>query len=467
MRRVPHTRSRRAGSLLILVSVLLLALTGVIYLAQPAAAQVPPLTIVKQATPADDTEFHFTSGCVGGSDPPFAFTLTDPSHRTVALPYYCRQYQVVEEVPPGWSLDGVSCNGGKWSLEGGVLYVSQGDSQEPITCTFHNSSGRIIVRKAVVPADAPAAVFRFHPSFGFDFLIGGGNWVRSGPLRPGVYSVAEVGLPAGWSLASASCSDGSSPAAIGLSPGEVVTCTFVNQYEEEGGSLTILKRTTPAGGTGFAFDGTLGPFTLDDGGSRVFDDLAAGEYTVTETPPTGWEFEAVTCYTVPGAAVDYEVVGSGVVVNLAEGQDVTCKFANREEEEHGPGGSLTIVKRTLPAGGTGFAFDAGALGAFTLDDGGSRVFDDLAAGAYAVAETPPANWKFASVECDALDWEADGASVTVNLAEGEAAVCTFHNGELPYTGSTLWLPMLLAGLVALLAGLGAWTWSWMKEAQKA
>jgi hypothetical protein len=40
-------------------------------------------------------------------------------------------------------------------------------------------------------------------------------------------------------------------------------------------------------------------------------------------------------------------------------------------------------------------------------------------------------WEFASVACDALDYTTDGSSVTVNLAEGEAAVCTFTNGGLP------------------------------------
>jgi len=63
------------------------------------------------------------------------------------------------------------------------------------------------------------------------------------------------------------------------------------------------------------------------------------------------------------------------------------------------------------------------------------------------------------VECTALDWEQSGASVSVNLAEGEAAVCTFTNGQLPYTGSRpLMLPLLIAGLWALLMGLGMVEW---------
>jgi LPXTG-motif cell wall-anchored protein len=402
MRSVMFARSGRAGSLLIVLSVLLLGLAGVIYLAQPAEAQ---------------TQIPYQDPCA----------------------------------PPG--------------VYGTQLFTVT-DLDEPLR---QWECGQIIVQKAVSPDDAPAGSFEFDPSWGSNFVLSGGGSFDTGLTLPmGIYSVAEVlPLGEGWSLASAFCDDGSSPAAIGVSEGETVTCTFNNRYEAEGGSLLIIKRTTPAGGAGFAFGGSFPAFTLDDGGSQLFDNLAAGEYTVTESPSGGWVFEDVVCYTAPGAAVDYEAVGSGVVVNLAEGQDVICKFANREEEEHGPEGSLTIIKHTVPAGGAGFGFEAGALGTFILDDGGSQTFTDLAAGAYAVTESPAEGWEFSSIECDALDYVVDGSSVTVNLAEGEAAVCTFTNGELPYTGSSSWLPLLLAGLAALLMGLGAWTFSWIRDTDSA
>lgn len=415
--RVSNTRSGRAGSLLILLSVLLLAGAGVVYLAQPAAA---------------------------------ARYL--PSYYDPCMPE---------------------------NFFGDEFTGAGGTAQDELRTQEHYGfpqfeCGRIIVSKVTSPLGAPAASFEFDPSWGPNFLLAGGGSFDTGLTLPmGIYSVAEVlPLGAGWSLASASCDDGSSPAAIGLSQGETVTCTFDDHYQEvqrPHGSLEIVKATVPAGGAGFGFDaGGLGTFSLDDGGSRLLDDLAAGAYTVTETPAACWVFESVVCSTVPGAAVDYDVVGAGVTVNLAEGQDVTCTFTNREEETVGPEGSLTIIKRTVPVGGAGFGFDAAALGTFSLDDGGSKTFTDLAAGAYVVTETPAADWEFAQVECDALDYVAAGASVTVNLAEGEVAVCTFTNGELPYTGTgPLTLPLLLAGLATLLMGLGAWAWSWMREADRA
>jgi LPXTG-motif cell wall-anchored protein len=146
------------------------------------------------------------------------------------------------------------------------------------------------------------------------------------------------------------------------------------------------------------------------------------------------------------------------------GQTAVCTVTNTRQQVLGPTGSLTIIKDAEGAGALGFNFDAGALGTFTLADGGSELFSELEAGSYTVTETAATGWEFIEVQCTAEDWQADpdgGASVTVNLAEGEAAVCTFTNGategpgELPYTGSQpFMLPLLIAGLWSVLMGLG-------------
>lgn len=98
------------------------------------------------------------------------------------------------------------------------------------TCTIVNEqeTGRIIVKKLVSPG-APAATFTFHPSWGADFSLAGGESLDSGVIPAGLHSLSEA-APAGWSLLSAVCSDGSSPTAIGLSGGETVTCTFTNAW---------------------------------------------------------------------------------------------------------------------------------------------------------------------------------------------------------------------------------------------
>ena len=365
-------------------------------------------------------------------------------------------YSVSEIVPDGFILGGAVCDD---QSDPSSIDLAAG---ETVTCTFTNrmieqDPGVIIVDKVTDPAGS-AQAFEFDPSWGGSFfLTDSGAAVASGPLAPGVYSVTEVNLPAGWSLDGAACDDGSSPAAIGLSSNETVTCTFRNSEVVRPGSLTIIKDAQPADDTVFSFAGDLGAFDLMDPSdpSATVNNLAAGSYTVTEGVLSGdWQFEGVVC-----DAMDWSAAGQSVTVNLAPGESATCTFSNSEELVAGPEGSLIIVKQTNPAGGEGFGFTTSAnlSGPFTLDDGGSMVFSELEAGVYPVSEDEPgADWAFQSIQCEALDWSAAGSAVTVDLAEGEAAVCTFYNiAELPFTGgSSLLMPALFLGLGALLLGAG-------------
>jgi hypothetical protein len=68
-------------------------------------------------------------------------------------------------------------------------------------------------------------------------------------LAPGTYNVWEGALPDGWSLTSASCSDGSSPTLIELGAGENVTCTFTNTMSGTTTTVlgtTVTRDTTPS-----------------------------------------------------------------------------------------------------------------------------------------------------------------------------------------------------------------------------
>ena len=235
-------------------------------------------------------------------------------------------------------------------------------------------------------------------------------------------------------------------------------------------SLTITKAAEPLAegdDTVFTFDGgSLGGFTLGDGESVTFAGLAPGDYTVSEMLPTGWVFDGVTCL-----GVEPVVSVASMTITLQQGQPAACTFANHQEQVAAPGASLTIVEQTTPAAGEGFAFDAGALGAFTLADDGSQMFGDLAPGEYVVAQADPGvEWPLRSVECTAGDYHVDGSAVVLTLAEGEAAVCTFTNGTgaLPHTGmGGLLVPLLVAGVWVLLLGLGAVVWPWMGKADAA
>jgi hypothetical protein len=192
--------------------------------------------------------------------------------------------------------------------------------------------------------------------------------------------------------------------------------------------------------------------------SRTFSDLEAGSYTVTEQALAGWHLAGVIC-----DALDWSASGQSVTVNLAEGEAAACTFTNERDRVLDPTGSLTIIKQTNPAGGNGVAFTTSdnLAGPFTLDDDVPMLLSELEPGVYTVTEDEPgADWAFQNVQCEAVDWSAEGRSVTVNLAEGEAAVCTFYNiTELPFTGSPSGLlPLLIMGLGALALGIGMVVW---------
>jgi len=148
-------------------------------------------------------------------------------------------------------------------------------------------------------------------------------------LLAGDYTVTET-VPAGWYLGNVVCTGGDSTpidngVTIHLDAGEDITCTFPNIQR---GSITIVKYTDPGSDTGFSFTGSggFGGFSLRDGESQVFDDLLAGDYTVTETVPADWELDSVVC-----TGGDSAPVANGVTVHLDVGEDITCTFTNKQD----------------------------------------------------------------------------------------------------------------------------------------
>lgn len=80
--------------------------------------------------------------------------------------------------------------------------------------------------------------FEFDPSWSDDnFLLYSGGSLTSAPLQAGVYSVAEVNLPDGWSLEDSLCEIGegesydlADPSQIPVEDGDEWVCTFTNVY---------------------------------------------------------------------------------------------------------------------------------------------------------------------------------------------------------------------------------------------
>ena len=93
------------------------------------------------------------------------------------------------------------------------------------------------------------------------------------------------------------------------------------------GTIHIRKATSPGGGSGFGFTETMTPgsFTLADGGERIFTNVAAGTYTVTENLMAGWSLTDVVCGDADSTT---NPAARTATIHLQAGENVTCTFTN-------------------------------------------------------------------------------------------------------------------------------------------
>ncbi|MDH3308224.1 MAG: hypothetical protein OEO77_11985, partial [Acidimicrobiia bacterium] len=313
-------------------------------------------------------------------------------------------YSVSETVPDGWELKDVTCSDDR---DPAAIELAAG---ETVTCTFHNEADSgIIVQKQTDPADS-TELFTFTPSWGDDFKLANGGSENSGELDPGLYSVLET-VPDGWDLESATCNDGSSPAAINLQAGEVVTCTFVNQADA---NIIVEKQTDPDGSS-VEFDFTASwdddGFSLADNGQEDSGDLDPGTYSVSEIVPDGWNLASVECTDDQDPAD----------LTLVAGETIICVFNNRQNA------NIVVVKETDPDGSpVKFEFTASwDDDGFSLADGDQEDSGNLDPGTYSVSENVPDGWNLVAALCD------DNSQVdAIELSAGETVTCTFSNQQL-------------------------------------
>ncbi len=343
-------------------------------------------------------------------------------------------------------------------------------------------------------------------------------------MSAGGYTFTE-GTVEGWDLTDVNCTEGSDTElngrtlSITLAEGEDVTCTFVNEQEEEEeelGSITIIKDAQPDDPQNFVFTATgedVNNFTLDDddnatySDTKLFDDLSAGGYTFTEGTVEGWTLKDIECSTETGVTID----GAMVSITLGAGANVTCTFINEMEEDeeedkvtlcHATGsetnpfikitisvsgafnghlgsdhqngediippfefmgttysqnwdtegqllyrndcveeeedGSITIVKDAQPNDAQNFSFTTtgSGLSNFTLDDdtdatlSNTKTFSDLGARTYTVTETETSGWSLKSIVCSqGANVNLSGHTLTIHLAKDQHVTCTFHNDK--------------------------------------
>ncbi len=211
------------------------------------------------------------------------------------------------------------------------------------TLTFSNT-GFATVTKVVITDTIPVSVT--HSSL---------SVTNSGAAITATGSVSYV-----WDMADLAFGEGGIITITGQLSATLATCTFTNTavitatMQDEnpgnnssdagvtvsaGGTIVIEKVTDPAGGTGFQFTndvpGGPTPFNLNHGGSRTFNDVDAGAYTVTETDPTpgGYVLTNLDCVE-SGTNNSFGTLGTrAATINLEAGETVTCTFTNEADTD--------------------------------------------------------------------------------------------------------------------------------------
>ena len=402
---------------------------------QPAWQPVPlaagTVTVRLDSQPDDAQDFDYTADGLS----PATFQLDDDANGTLSNERVFTGvtpglgYSVTQAAVPGWDTIGSSCDDGSSPASIGV------GAGENVTCTFTNRKrGRIVLVQDTVP-NGPQD---------FSFTAGGGlgpttfdldddsdpalsSTASFSDLAPGSgYSLAQGALPpGGWVLGSAACDDGSPLADIGVSAGEVVTCTFTN-YQP--GHIAVVADADPNDAQDFSYTagGGLSPatFQLDDDADsarermRLFDVRPGNGYSIAQSVPSGWLLGSASCD-------DGSPLSS---IDVGPHETVICTF------NYAKHGDITIVKDAQPDHAQDFSFTAGgglSPTGFQLDDdsdatlSNTRTFASVPPGAgYSVSETAPSGWDESSAVC------SDGSLASnVQVSPAESVTCTFTSGK--------------------------------------
>ena len=364
---------------------------------------------------------------------------------------------LASSVPEGWRQTAASC-GGENTLE--AIMVSESDW---VTCAFtHERLGGIIVRKETLPPGQTQS-FAFTMNGTDSFSLAHGETYTAAGLASGPYGVAET-LPPNWAQVSASCDDGSSPAAIDLGAGETVTCTFTNarlaldltltpspgMVTAPGGNVTFTLQVANDSGMGVELNGLV---------DSIYGDVAdagnpALENTGCQLPQSMAAGAVYECSFVARVAGTGGTLQSNTLTATAVGPGNTSVSAAVEAAvaiDSPPPGRIIVTKRTDPPDTPGVFQFTTSYGNFSLSHGQSHDSGPLASGvSYSVAETASPGWAISTATCEGDD---DGSNpAAIMLDPGETVTCTFVNRRTT-TGplATFYVTTPLAGKVRGLA----------------
>lgn len=171
--------------------------------------------------------------------------------------------------------------------------------------------------------------------------------------------------------------------------------------------------------------------TTDANGKYSFSGLTIGQYIVCEDQKDGW------AQTYP---MDVTKNKCNVADIQQSGGVYTRNFGNMQLAK------LTIVKDVRPDSTKTFSFttdvakdELGKDVSFSLTDDGSSLgtntkkFENVLPGTYTITENQLSGWKLDNIACTGtgVTMTRDGAKLTVTLAAGAVAACTFVNSFIP------------------------------------
>jgi hypothetical protein len=210
--------------------------------------------------------------------------------------------------------------------------------------------------------------------------------------------------------------------------------------------ITIIKNTVPDGAQDFHYTttGGLSPasFDLDDdadatlSNTKVYADLNAGDYSVTEQLPVfGYALTDLTCSVDANNPADPTTASGSTAtgtstIHLGNNGEVTCTYTNTRQL-----GAIKITKTAKnknlgsgdqPQANVNFAI-SGPGGTFNVATGanGTVCQDGLPFGSYTVTETVPTGY-----QADSTNPQTVNVGTNSTCGDGNEATATFHNTPL-------------------------------------
>ena len=325
------------------------------------------------------------------------------------------QYTLSESGPDGYSASVWDC--GNTSVVDGKISVALG---QKIVCSVTNTaqSAALTLIKNVDNGETGAtyvandwSLSASGPSQVTDVASGTKSFVKVGD-----YTLSESGpdgyTASDWDCGTATLIDG----VVTVGVGQEVTCEITNIAQSA--SLTLVKTVDNAqtGATAVAADWSLsanGPTTIPDVTSGTKSIVKVGDYTLSESGPTGYTASAWNCGDAP--------IREGVVT-VGVGQQITCTVANTAQSS-----TLTLNKSVDngTTGATNVASDwtlsaSGPTAISQVSPGTQRV---VQIGTYTLSESGPGGYTASTWVCN----DAEIIDGTVSVELGEDIICTVTN----------------------------------------